>query len=73
VGESSRNTDMEINLVRGKKHSNVRSSGTDKGLKIAPAKKMSLEEFMEWIADNEYIEVTPKSIRVRKVPGTRIP
>jgi len=73
VGESSRNTDMEVNLVRGKKHSNVRSSGTDKGLKIAPAKKMSLEEYLEWIADNEYIEITPKSIRARKVPGTRIP
>jgi len=73
VGESSRNTDMEVNLVRGKKHSNVRSSGTDKGLKIAPAKNMSLEEYMEWISDTEYIEVTPKSLRVRKIPGTRIP
>ncbi|MBT7652052.1 MAG: translational GTPase TypA [Flavobacteriales bacterium] len=73
VGESSRNTDMELNLVRGKKHSNVRSSGTDKGLKIAPAKNMSLEEYMEWISDTEYIEVTPKSLRVRKIPGTRIP
>lgn len=73
VGESSRNTDMELNLVRGKKHSNVRSSGTDKGLKIAPAKNMSLEEYMEWISDTEYIEVTPKSLRIRKIPGTRIP
>jgi GTP-binding protein len=73
VGESSRNTDLELNLVRGKKHSNVRSSGTDKGLKIAPAKNMSLEEYMEWISDTEYIEVTPKSLRVRKIPGTRIP
>ena len=73
VGESSRNTDMELNLVRGKKHSNVRSSGTDKGLKIAPAKNMSLEEYMEWISDTEYIEVTPQSLRVRKIPGTRIP
>tara|TARA_B110000459_G_scaffold203206_1_gene258756 strand:+ start:5805 stop:7580 length:1776 start_codon:yes stop_codon:yes gene_type:complete len=73
VGESSRNTDMEVNLVRGKKHSNVRSSGADKSLKIAPAKKMSLEEYMEWISDTEYIEVTPKALRVRKVPGTKIP
>ncbi len=73
VGESSRNTDMELNLVRGKKHSNVRSSGTDKGLKIAPAKNMSLEEYMEWISDTEYIEVTPKALRVRKIPGTKIP
>jgi len=73
VGESSRNTDMELNLVRGKKHSNVRSSGTDKGLKIAPAKKMSLEEYLEWIAENEYLEITPKAFRARKIPGTHIP
>ena len=73
VGESSRNTDMELNLVRGKKLNNMRASGSDKGLKIAPAKKLSLEEYMEWISDNEYLEVTPKSLRVRKVPGTRIP
>ena len=73
VGESSRNTDMEVNLVRGKKHSNVRSSGTDKSLKIAPAKKMSLEEYLEWIAESEYLEITPKAFRARKIPGTYIP
>lgn len=73
VGESSRNTDMELNLVRGKKLTNMRASGADKGLRIAPARKLSLEEYMEWIADNEYLEVTPKALRVRKVPGTRIP
>ena len=73
VGESARNIDMEINLVRGKKLTNMRASGADKGLRIAPAKKLSLEEYMEWIADNEYLEVTPKSLRVRKIPGTRIP
>ena len=64
---------MEINLVRGKKLTNMRASGADKGLRIAPAKKMSLEEYMEWISDNEYLEVTPKSLRVRKIPGMRIP
>jgi len=73
VGESARKIDMEINLVRGKKLTNMRASGADKGLRIAPAKKLSLEEYMEWISDNEYIEVTPKSLRVRKIPGTRIP
>ena len=51
----------------------MRASGADKGLRIAPARKMSLEEFMEWISDNEYLEVTPKSLRVRKIDGTRIP
>ena len=73
VGESARNIDMEINLVRGKKLTNMRASGADKGLRIAPAKKLSLEEYMEWISENEYLEVTPKSLRVRKIPGTRIP
>ena len=73
VGESARNIDMEINLVRGKKLTNMRASGADKGLRIVPARKMSLEEFMEWISDNEYLEVTPKSLRVRKIDGTRIP
>ena len=73
VGESARNIDMEINLVRGKKLTNMRASGSDKGLRIAPAKKLSLEEYMEWISNNEYLEITPKSLRVRKIPGTRIP
>jgi len=73
VGESARKIDMEINLIRGKKLTNMRASGADKGLRIAPAKKLSLEEYMEWISDNEYLEVTPKSLRVRKIPGTRIP
>ena len=52
--------------MRGKKLTNMRASGADKGLRIAPAKKLSIEEYMEWIADNEYLEVTPKSLRVRK-------
>jgi GTP-binding protein len=46
----------------------MRASGADKGLRIAPAKKMSLEEFMEFIADDEYLEVTPKALRIRKIP-----
>ena len=69
IGESSRDNDMELNLVRGKQLNNMRSSGTDKSLNIAPPRKLSLEEYMEWIGDDEYLEVTPKALRVRKVPG----
>ena len=68
VGECARDNDMELNLVRGKKLTNMRASGSDKGLRIAPARKMSLEEFMEFIADDEYLEVTPKALRIRKIP-----
>ena len=68
VGEGSRENDMELNLVRGKKLTNMRASGADKGLRIAPARKMSLEEFMEFINDDEYLEVTPKNLRIRKIP-----
>ncbi|MGB2424507.1 MAG: GTP-binding protein, partial [Flavobacteriales bacterium] len=73
VGESSRDTDMELNLIKGKKLTNMRASGADKGLRIAPAKKLSLEEFMEFINDDEYLEVTPKSLRVRKIPKPKSP
>ena len=69
IGESSRDNDMELNLVRGKQLNNMRSSGADKSLRIAPPRKLSLEEYMEWIGDDEYLEVTPKALRVRKVPG----
>ena len=67
IGECARENDMELNLVRGKKLTNMRASGADKGMRIAPARKLSLEEYMEWIADDEYLEVTPKALRVRKV------
>jgi GTP-binding protein len=67
IGESSRDNDMELNLVRGKQLNNMRSSGADKSLRIAPPRKLSLEEYMEWIGDDEYLEVTPKALRVRKV------
>jgi len=68
VGECARDKDMELNLIRGKKLTNMRASGSDKSLRIAPAKKMSLEEYLEWIADSEYLEVTPGGLRVRKIP-----
>ena len=68
VGESARDQDMELNLIKGKKLTNMRASGSDKGLRIAPAKKLSFEEYLEWIAESEYLEVTPGALRVRKIP-----
>ncbi len=67
IGESTRQDDMAINLTKTKKLTNVRASGTDDKAVITPAVKFSLEESMEYIRDDEYVEVTPKSIRIRKI------
>ena len=67
VGESTRSDDMVINLTKTKKLSNVRASGSDDKAVIIPAVKFSLEEAMEYIQGDEYVEVTPKSIRIRKI------
>lgn len=67
VGENSKDTDMAVNLIKGKKLTNVRASGTDEGVKIAPKVDFSLEECMEYIKDDEYLEVTPASLRMRKI------
>ncbi len=67
IGENTRYDDMIINVTKAKKQSNVRASGTDEKLSIAPAIKFSLEEAMEYIGEDEYVEVTPKIIRLRKI------
>lgn len=67
VGENSKDTDMGVNLIKGKKLTNVRSSGTDDSVKIAPKVDFSLEECMEYIKTDEYLEVTPESLRMRKI------
>ncbi|OGU56045.1 MAG: GTP-binding protein TypA [Ignavibacteria bacterium RBG_13_36_8] len=67
VGEHSKDFDIEVNVQRGKKLTNMRASGADKAIKITPAVKFSLEEALEYILDDEMVEVTPKSIRLRKV------
>lgn len=67
VGENNRAGDLVINITKTKKMSNMRSSGADDKVKIAPAIKFSLEEALEYIQKDEYVEVTPNSIRVRKV------
>ena len=67
VGENTRADDIVVNLIKTKKLTNVRASGTDDKAAIIPAIKFSLEEAMEYIKDDEYVEVTPKSIRLRKI------
>jgi GTP-binding protein len=68
IGENTRMNDIEVNVVKGKKLTNMRASGSDESLKIAPRLRFSLEESMEQIKDDEYLEVTPLSLRIRKIP-----
>lgn len=67
IGEHTKENDIEVNIQRGKKLSNMRASGSDKAVKITPAIKFSLEEALEYISEDEMVEVTPKSIRLRKL------
>ncbi|MCI6416464.1 MAG: translational GTPase TypA [Bacteroidales bacterium] len=67
VGEGLRPDDIVINLTITKKLSNMRSAGADEKVNIAPAKKFSLEEAMEYIAEDEYLEITPHHLRIRKI------
>ena len=67
IGENSRGDDMVVNVTKTKKLSNVRASGTDDKVKLAPPIKFSLEEALEYIQSDEYVEVTPGFIRLRKV------
>jgi len=67
IGENSRGDDLVINVSKTKKLSNIRSAGTDEKVKLAPPIKFTLEEAIEYIQKDEYVEVTPKSIRLRKI------
>ncbi len=67
LGEHIRDNDLTINVTKGKQLTNMRASGSDDNTRIAPAIKFSLEECMEYIQADEYIEVTPQSIRLRKI------
>jgi GTP-binding protein len=71
IGEYTRPGDLEVNVVKGKKLTNMRASGSDESLKIAPKLKFSLEEYMEQIKEDEYLEVTPLNLRMRKIPSSR--
>ncbi len=67
IGEHIRQGDLVINVCKSKKLSNMRAAGSDEKLVLAPAIKYSLEQFMEFIAKDEYLEITPKSLRLRKI------
>ncbi len=66
VGEHSRDNDLEINVLKGKQLTNIRASGTDEAVKLTPPRRMSLEEMMAYINEDELLEVTPKNLRLRK-------
>lgn len=67
IGENSRDNDLTVNVTKTKKMSNMRSSGADDKVKLAPPVKFSLEEALEYIQEDEYVEVTPESLRLRKI------
>ena len=74
VGEHSREQDLNVNVCKNKKLTNVRSSGADDALALTPARKLTLEDALEYIGDDELVEITPASIRLRKKvlePGMR--
>jgi len=67
IGEHTRDNDLEVNVIKGKKLTNMRASGSDDNVKIAPKIQFSLEEAMEYIREDEYLEVTPLNLRMRKI------
>jgi GTP-binding protein len=67
IGENSKSDEMAVNLIKGKQLTNMRKSGTDEAMKIAPKVDFSLEENMEYIKADEYLEVTPENLRMRKI------
>jgi GTP-binding protein len=66
VGEHTRDNDLEVNVLKGKQLTNMRASGKDEAVRLTPPLKMSLEKAIAYIADDEIVEVTPKSVRIRK-------
>jgi len=66
VGENSREKDMTVNVCKTKQLTNMRASGSDEAVRLEPPRRLTLEQAIEWIADDELVEVTPESIRIRK-------
>ena len=66
IGENARASDMDVNVTKEKKQTNMRASSADEAVRIVPPRKLGLEQAIEWINDDELVEVTPKSIRIRK-------
>ena len=66
VGENAKDNDLDVNVVREKKLTNMRASTADEAIRLVPFRHLNLEQAIEFIADDEYVEVTPKSLRLRK-------
>lgn len=67
IGENTRDNDLDVNVIKGKKLTNMRAAGSDDNARIAPKINFSLEESMEYIKEDEYLEVTPENLRMRKI------
>jgi GTP-binding protein len=71
VGENSRSVDLSVNVTKEKKLTNMRASTSDEAVRLIPYREMGLERALEFIKDDELVEITPQSIRLRKKPGVR--
>jgi GTP-binding protein len=67
IGENTRGDDLTVNVIKTKKLTNMRAAGADDKVSLVPAVKFSLEEALEYVGEDEYVEVTPRSIRLRKI------
>ena len=75
IGENPRPDDLDVNICKEKKQTNIRAAAADDAVRLSPPRILSLEHALEFIADDECVEVTPESIRIRKVeldPGMRL-
>ena len=68
IGEHARGNDLVINPGKGKKLTNVRAAGSDDAVTLSPPRRLSLEDWLAYLNDDELLEVTPKAIRMRKIP-----
>src|ERR1043165_6925052 len=66
IGENAKDNDLDVNCVREKKLTNMRSSSADDAIRLVPFRNLNLEQAIEFITDDEYVEVTPKALRLRK-------
>jgi GTP-binding protein len=66
IGENARQSDMDVNVTKEKKQTNMRASSADEAIRLVPPRKLGLEQAIEFINDDELVEITPSSIRLRK-------
>jgi GTP-binding protein len=67
IGENARNTDLDVNAIKEKQQTNVRAAAADETVRLVPAKRLSLEQSLEFLREDECVEVTPDAVRLRKV------